>query len=91
MGHGTTLTTPIMLPELDDEEEVFTCWCGVENPYFSDEDLDDTCGGAGELYCYCGGDLCVCHNHGSSDCPGCPDCEDEGDDGYDDFDLSEGY
>ena len=57
------------------------CWCGVKNAYFSDKDLDDTCGGMGVLYCYCGGDLCVCHNHGEVPCAGCEDCED----GLDEF------
>lgn len=55
-----------------------TCWCGVKNPFFS-RHLDQTCGGAGVLHCYCGGDLCVCHNHGEVECDGCEDCEETSD------------
>lgn len=53
------------------------CWCGAENPYCADveDGLDETCGGSGVLHCYCGGDLCVCHNHGEVQCDGCPDCD----------------
>lgn len=29
------------------------------------------------LYCICGGDFCVCHNHGEVECDGCEDCEDD--------------
>lgn len=52
------------------------CWCGETDAYFSDEDdgLESGCGGSGVLHCYCGGDLCVCHNHGEVECPGCEDC-----------------
>lgn len=70
-----------MKPEPDDEkpldlDEPITCWCGTSNAYFADEDdgLDATCGGSGSLECYCGGDQCVCHNHGQIECPGCEDC-----------------
>lgn len=41
---------------------------------FDDAFLDETCGGTGILYCYCGGDQCYCHHHGETDCPGCDDC-----------------
>jgi hypothetical protein len=51
------------------------CWCGVENPYFG-EVAPGPCGGSGTLYCYCGGDRCVCHNHGEVECHGCDDCDD---------------
>lgn len=55
------------------------CWCGVKNPYF--EPLVGTCDGSGTLNCFCGGDQCVCHNHGEVECLGCADCEnDDGDD-----------
>lgn len=54
------------------------CWCGEPNPYFAPVSGD--CCGTGEIDCDCGGDLCVCHNHGQVECPGCPDCSD-GDDG----------
>ena len=49
------------------------CWCGVKNPYFALVPL--TCGGAGIIDCLCGGDMCVCHNHGEVDCDGCEDCQ----------------
>lgn len=60
----------------------FQCWCGVKNPYCAP--IHENCGGCGTLYCYCGGDICVCHNHGEIECPGCPDCN-----GSDDEDLWE--
>lgn len=59
------------------------CWCGEKNPAFSNDGLESGCGGTGTLHCYCGGDQCVCHNHGEVDCDGCEDCE-ERDDSYDD-------
>lgn len=49
------------------------CWCGVENPYFAP--VSGLCYGTGFLDCLCGGDQCVCHNHGEVECPGCDDCE----------------
>lgn len=61
------------------------CWCGVKNPYYAPTRIVDGCGGTGSIACYCGGDFCVCHNHGEMECFGCPDCEgsecgfDEGD------------
>lgn len=68
-----------------DPEGPVTCWCGAE---LTDEDLErmaaeldgPPCGGSGTLHCYCGGDLCVCHNHGEAECPGCPDCRYDDDD-----------
>lgn len=63
-----------------------TCWCGATGTYddlFDDSGLEDSCGGMGTLHCYCGGDLCVCHHHGSAECPGCEDCEGEPDRDYD--------
>jgi hypothetical protein len=65
-----------ILYDLDDE--IVTCWCGAKGPYselFDDSCLDSGCAGTGELNCYCGGDLCVCHNHGGTECPGCDDCD----------------
>lgn len=54
------------------------CWCGAKNPYHAE--IHGGCGGMGILNCICGGDLCVCHNHGEVECFGCPDCEDREDD-----------
>jgi len=71
------------------EEPVLECWCGARGTYnelFSD-DLDESCGGSGELNCYCGGDFCVCHHHGSTECDGCEDCQDEDD--WSDYDWSD--
>ena len=64
------------------------CWCGETRPYY--EDVFSGCGGTGMLECLCGGDFCVCHNHGEVECFGCPDCDPccEGED-EDDFDLWE--
>lgn len=63
--------------------ERMRCWCGQEgtcDELFDDSGLDDTCGGLGILNCRCGGDLCVCHYHGETDCHGCEDCEEPADD-----------
>lgn len=56
-----------------------SCWCGVKNPYYAPVH-HQTCGGMGIIDCHCGGDLCVCHNHGEVECFGCEDCEPDGDD-----------
>jgi hypothetical protein len=45
----------------------------VRNPYFAP--LYGRCGGYGHISCICGGDFCVCHNHGDVECDGCVDCE----------------
>jgi hypothetical protein len=58
------------------------CHCGAQNGWRSTVDLDDDCGGTGVLYCWCGGDLCVCHNHGETPCFGCEECEGDDDDDY---------
>ena len=66
-----------------DEDTPITCWCGETGTYeelFDDSGLDTRCGGTGELQCHCGGDLCVCHHHGATECFGCPDCEDQEED-----------
>jgi hypothetical protein len=61
----------------------YLCWCGVELTADDLEDMEaelpDTCGGTGSLRCMCGGDSCVCHNHGTVDCDGCVDCWDDDD------------
>lgn len=31
----------------------------------------EECHGTGEKDCYCGGDLCVCDNFGTYECPAC--------------------
>ena len=81
-------------PDPDHDEDwdpngPITCWCGAVGTYdelFDDDFLDESCGGTGQLNCYCGGDSCVCHNHGSTECPGCEDCEsDDWRDEYDDY------
>lgn len=59
---------------LDLFDEEITCWCGEQNPYFHEMPAGETCGGMGTLYCRCGGDQCVCHNHGEVECLGCEDC-----------------
>lgn len=60
------------------DDDLMQCWCGAQGAYedlFNDAFLDRTCGGTESLNCYCGGDLCVCHHHGSTDCPGCFEAE----------------
>lgn len=69
----------------NESSDNFTCWCGASGKYeemFSA--LPSRCGGSGMLDCYCGGDFCVCHNHGEVDCFGCEDCE-----GFDDDDWGD--
>ena len=68
-------------------EDPDVCWCGVKNPYYAD--VEGSCAGTGQLTCHCGGDLCVCHNHGEVECFGCPDCDDQGDFDDDDYDIWE--
>ncbi|MAT84079.1 MAG: hypothetical protein CMD39_07290 [Gammaproteobacteria bacterium] len=65
------------------------CWCGEEAPHCDDDPYSRTCGGTGTLYCYCGGDQCVCHNHGEVDCPGCGDCAGEDEPWSDDDDVTD--
>lgn len=76
-------------PETDVEDAIINCWCGATGYYedLFDEDLyDESCGGGGVLYCFCGGDLCVCHHHGETECPGCDDCDrNECGDDHDDY------
>lgn len=52
------------------------CWCGTRRPYreTSPALLSSYCAGTGELDCLCGGDQCVCHNHGTVECEGCYAC-----------------
>ena len=61
-----------------DPDLILTCGCGAQGTYeelFDDSGLDETCGGTGYLNCTCGGDFCVCHYHGGTDCDGCEECE----------------
>ena len=78
------------MPDPDpDDDDTFTCWCGVSGKYedmFEDDYLNEGCGGLGFLNCYCGGDLCVCHHHGETECPGCDDCDGDEDDACGDYD-----
>lgn len=63
-------------PDIDDE--LVTCWCGARGTYeelFADDFLEESCAGTGTVNCFCGGDLCVCHNHGEAACPGCEECD----------------
>lgn len=65
----------------DEDDELFKCWCGAEGVFeemFSDC-IESRCGGLGVVYCYCGGDFCVCHHHGEEDCEGCEDCRGDDD------------
>ena len=72
-------------PDILDDEH-WTCWCGEKDAYCAE--INDTCGGTGMLTCLCGGDFCVCHNHGEVECLGCPDCRSDDDDeaGFDEGD-----
>ena len=82
------------MPEIDEpsEEDIITCWCGASGTYdvlFDDNCLEETCGGMGVIYCYCGGDFCVCHHHGEIQCEGCEDCEPDNEDDWDDCDYDD--
>lgn len=71
----------------DDGDEI-TCWCGATGTY---DELFSTllpgCGGTKTLHCYCGGDFCICHNHGEAECYGCAECQDRDD--HDDYDYDD--
>jgi hypothetical protein len=56
---------------------VMPCWCGVSRAWFALPPEGETCGGLRIINCECGGDQCVCHNHGEMECPGCEDCDEE--------------
>lgn len=77
-------------PEPD--RDIMRCWCGVSGTYeelFDDDTLDDACGGFGVIHCYCGGDLCVCHHHGETQCDGCEACEGDDPDDFWNDDLEQ--
>lgn len=38
---------------------------------FEERGYCDTCCNTGYLNCFCGGDICVCENHGEYPCPDC--------------------
>lgn len=92
VGHDAGPNPPAPESDPTNGVEVVRCWCGVEGPYdelHDDAVFDQDCGGSGVLYCECGGDLCVCHNHGEVPCPGCDDCDDRRDTDLE-FDLGQG-
>lgn len=67
------------VPLTEGGPELIKCWCGAEGTYEQLFDDAERCGGSG--MCLCGGDNCVCHNHG--ECGGCADCEGTYDDEQD--------
>lgn len=70
-------------PKTDDD--TFRCWCGAVGRFSEMFDFSDSefgCNGSGIINCECGGDFCVCHNHGEYECPGCEYCEDNEDEIY---------
>lgn len=73
-----------------DVDDAFTCWCGdrgTPEELLDEDGLDQSCGGGGVLYCWCGGDFCVCHHHGEIECPGCDECEHDEDAEYQEWEL----
>lgn len=84
VGYQVNRAAVAALVDGDELPQPDVCWCGVKNPYFAP--VAGGCGGTGMVNCYCGGDQCVCHNHGEIECPGCWDCEGGFDDGQDDDD-----
>jgi hypothetical protein len=88
--YNSQLRTPARYDD-DGELDIIRCWCGAVGTceeLFSEVGLDETCGGLGVLNCRCGGDLCVCHNHGEVECLGCEDCEEESDEDDEMFDIT---
>lgn len=76
-----------------EDHDIITCWCGVSGTFdeLFEEPEARSCYGTGMLDCLCGGDMCVCHNHGEVQCDGCEDCcsGDEHDDDDDAGDLDD--
>jgi hypothetical protein len=70
------------------EQDNPLCWCGVKNPYYAPIH-HECCGGAGYIECFCGGDQCVCHNHGEVECFGCADCDEHDDQEF--YDEQDGW
>lgn len=66
------------------EPAVYRCWCGAVGEYAAmHERQSGECDGDGHVDCLCGGDLCVCHNHGEIECFGCRACRwGDDDDGW---------
>jgi hypothetical protein len=48
--------------------------CGEKDAYFAPPRRGG-CSGIGTIECLCGGESCVCHNHGEVDCDGCSECD----------------
>lgn len=46
-------------------------WDFDYDDYDDDLEVCPNCMGAGEVPCHCGGDLCICENHGDAPCPTC--------------------
>lgn len=49
------------------EDDEYEYWDGDD----SEDAWCDTCQNMGTINCHCGGDLCVCENHGEMPCPNC--------------------
>ena len=45
--------------------------CDDDEYEYADLPMCPNCMGSGEVPCHCGGDLCVCENHGDAPCPTC--------------------
>lgn len=86
-------------PDDPTTQETCRCWCGASGTFdelFDASVFEQCCGGSGVLHCECGGDFCVCHNHGEVECPGCEECRDNNElgprnDEYDDYDDYDDY
>lgn len=51
-------------------------FCGlaqIDHNHGDDDQWCETCHNTGSINCYCGGDLCICENHGEMPCPSCRD------------------
>ena len=44
---------------------------GYDGAWDIEDEWCETCHGTGIVSCHCGGDLCVCRNHGEMPCPSC--------------------
>lgn len=61
-----TVTAP---PEREFDDDGPECDAGEDFGEY--DEWCDACSNTGEIDCFCGGDLCVCRNGGSTPCPNC--------------------
>ncbi len=77
----------VMQSEEPETFDIGPCWCGELRPHYAP--LTRRCGGSRIVNCLCGGDFCVCHNHGESECFGCEDCESPDRDEFEEYSVDD--